>query len=701
MVGDGQGGGVSARRAARALARRGHRLYTIPTPVRAPDGDLFVESVHAPLQVAPGAPVNLRVRIGGTGRSSRPFRLVVQEEAGTDGEQVRSGVWTAAGAAAFDVRYPGRKGSELRSFFVRLDEPRAPPGCRATLADETWVSVLSGDPIRVLWAAKSSPPPSAFSGLGEGFTVRARPLEEGVLAETDVVILEDVRFGSPGLQADQVEALERAVARGTGLLAAGAEDAFGPGGWQGTALERMVPVRLARPGPRIDTVILLDRSGSMGAGDRWTRATAAARYLISGLEPEDRVRALTFAGSPRDVLGWRTVPAPGDRDAPGADPGAELTSRLHRIRPQGPTNLIAAVEAAVRTFRRRPEAGAAARRLRLLLLSDGRLGESLRSYADWGGRLQSEGIRIGVVATGDSLDPGGRSRLEALTAAGANGRVVVVAAGEDLGAAFRAAGTPDWWVDGPLEVIRTGAELPDGLALDDRSFSSVDRIVQTRPRPSVGTLVAVTREGRPVLAVGRYGDGRTAAFPGAVRGEGPGGWNRPETWRPLVRWLARGEPGDSTRPVGRAHVRRGRLDVEVRLPPEARPTGWRFRWGERVWPLTPRGPGRIGTSADVATAGAASEVAAGLLLEGEARRARVPVRRSPGEELEQVGTNLVALQDLGERGGGRCLHGTGNESGWPPPPGGESGGAAPIWPLLALAAFFAARGVKSLWIRGR
>jgi len=561
--------------------------------------------------------------------------------------------------------------------------------------------VLQGDPIRVLWLGKSSRPPAAFARLGDGFTVRVRRLADPVLAETDVVILDDVRFGSPDLRAGQTAALERAVVRGAGLLAAGVEDAFGPGAWQGTELERMLPVRLARPGPRIDTVLLLDRSGSMGTGDRWSRATTAAQSFLSGLEPKDRVRVVAFAADPQLALDWRTVPAREDGDGTSADLGRELRRRLHRIRPQGPTNLISAVEAAIAAFRGRPETGPEPRRSRLLLLSDGRLGEPVRSYLAWGARLQSAGIRIGVVATGDSLDPEGRARLEALTAGGANGRVVVVAAGEDLEGAFRAAGNPDWWIDGPLDVIRTENALPEGLELGANPFSPVDRLVRTLPRPSVGTLIAVTRESQPVLALGRYGDGRTAAFPGAVGGARSGGWNRPETWRPLLRWLARREPGMAGRPVARAVLRRGRLEIEVRLPIGAGLTGWRFGWGDRRWPLAPLGSRRLAATVDVASVDATVGAAAGELLEGRTRRTRVPVRRIPGEELRQIGANVTALRSLGEQGGGRCLISAEDHSGWPPPPGGDSGGAAPIWPLLALAAFFAARGVKSLWIRGR
>ena len=44
-----------------------------------------------------------------------------------------------------------------------------------------------------------------------------------------------------------------------------------------------------------EVVILVDRSYSMGYGDRWSRAIAAARSAIESLGPADRVSIVLFA----------------------------------------------------------------------------------------------------------------------------------------------------------------------------------------------------------------------------------------------------------------------------------------------------------------------------------------------------------------------------------------------------------------------
>ena len=58
-------------------------------------------------------------------------------------------------------------------------------------------------------------------------------------------------------------------------------------------VRREAPLRAAGSGAR-ELVVLVDRSYSMGAGDHWTRAQAAARHAVSGLGPTDRATLVAF-----------------------------------------------------------------------------------------------------------------------------------------------------------------------------------------------------------------------------------------------------------------------------------------------------------------------------------------------------------------------------------------------------------------------
>lgn len=90
----------------------------------------------------------------------------------------------------------------------------------------------------------------------------------------------------------------------------------------------MDPVAAAATGDR-DVVILLDRSASMGYGDRWTRAQAEATRIIDSLggsdratlvlfddNPEETVRATTDRGTLRAAVGNATVSSGATRFAP-------------------------------------------------------------------------------------------------------------------------------------------------------------------------------------------------------------------------------------------------------------------------------------------------------------------------------------------------------------------------------------------------
>lgn len=69
-----------------------------------------------------------------------------------------------------------------------------------------------------------------------------------------------------------------------------------------------------------EIVVLLDRSYSMGYGDRWERATAAARAAIDGAGASDRVSLVSFAETPSAL------------NQPGADEGS-IRAALDKVRP--------------------------------------------------------------------------------------------------------------------------------------------------------------------------------------------------------------------------------------------------------------------------------------------------------------------------------------------------------------------------------
>jgi len=64
---------------------------------------------------------------------------------------------------------------------------------------------------------------------------------------------------------------------------------------------RVDPVAAAASGDR-EVVILLDRSASMGHGDRWAQAQAAAAEVVNGLSGSDRATLVLFDGDPEETV---------------------------------------------------------------------------------------------------------------------------------------------------------------------------------------------------------------------------------------------------------------------------------------------------------------------------------------------------------------------------------------------------------------
>ena len=694
LVGDGQDTGPGSHRAARALVEQGHRLHCLSTPLGPPPkGDLFLAEIQAPLRVRPGEPIRLRIRVRGTGRLSRAFALRVQEDGIRGPGLEKQGQWPGAGDVWVAFRFRAAAGDRVRTFAVALEESDGPREYRNTPADQARVAVVLGNPTQVLWVGRSGALPPAFRNPGPGISVQRGDLDRAGLAGADVVVLEEVRFGGARLDAAGAAGLAEAVARGTGLLAIGGREAFGPGGWGGTRVETLLPLRMDRPGPPLDVVLVLDRSGSMAAGDRWNRAVYGAAAFLAGLCPGDRVRVLTFAGGVRRTLDWQTVDA--------KDPGAarelqkSVVQILARIRPHGPTQLAQAVEAAVKGLESLPPVPGALRRRRLVILSDGRLAEPTNRFKALGARLKGLAVEPGIVATGDSLRAGDRVRLEALTLGNTHGRMVIVEETGDLEAAFRSAGNPEWWVTGPMPVSSSGTPPPRGLEME-APFPDLGLLIRTTARRTGCTLLAVGPESEPVLALGRYGEGRVAAFPGSLRHAGGEGWNRSGRWRPLIQWLS--NPGSvRRRPMGSVRVSRGRLKAVVTINKESPLTGWTLRIGDRAIPLEPLGLNRVGAQVEGHDD---LEPFGEVLLEGRSR-AMVPVHSSPGEELRAVGIRVPALKALASEGQGELLENENGDFTWPPDRAGTRESPGPLWLFLALVFFLAGRGIKSLWIRGR
>ncbi|MEZ4430959.1 MAG: BatA domain-containing protein [bacterium] len=158
-------------------------------------------------------------------------------------------------------------------------------------------------PAVVVGAAAA--PWAAAAGLEPAEVPAAALVEAGArLAPARAMFVHD----QPADALDVADRLARWVEAGGVLVLAGRTRAFGPGGWSGTALDALSPLR-SDPRPpgsgRVGVALLLDRSGSIsreagGIGVEGVGQLAGA--VAAGLRPVDHLAVLGFGGAVEVLL---------------------------------------------------------------------------------------------------------------------------------------------------------------------------------------------------------------------------------------------------------------------------------------------------------------------------------------------------------------------------------------------------------------
>ena len=146
-----------------------------------------------------------------------------------------------------------------------------------------------------------------------------------------------------------------------------------------------------------DTIVVLDRSGSMGDDNKWRYATQAVYSLLDGLTPSDRIALVTFD--------THALINPSLVQADGKSTG-RIRNVIRSLRPGASTNLGDALLLAERIA---STSAATERRSRILLLSDGHANTGIvdpaelavigKRIADRGNVLSTIGMGLGFNET--------------------------------------------------------------------------------------------------------------------------------------------------------------------------------------------------------------------------------------------------------------------------------------------------------------
>jgi Mg-chelatase subunit ChlD len=365
------------------------------------------------------------------------------------------------------------------------------------------------------------------------------PYTLGEFLQYDGVILDN----APGLGVSlaKMEALEKYVRDGGGgLIMLGGDRSFGPGGYYRTPVERALPVNMDVPAkmtiPSLALMLVIDKSDSMGGyigdasrGGRPTQGTTklelakmASFSAITLLNPFDQVGLVAFNTDTEWVI---PLTEAGDRERIG--------TKLASLNHSGGTDVFKGLVEGFQTLSQ-----VKAIKKHLILLSDG-----LTPKADFEGlvrQLAQQRITVSTVALGEDAD----KWLMSQVADWGQGRYYFANDSESV---------PRIFTSETILVARTLVEehtFSPSVRQDHevlRGFESnalppLRGYVLAYPKPAAEVLL-VSDKADPVLAVWRYGLGRTAAFTSDLRGRWGKAWVQWEDYgkfvSQLVRWTQR------------------------------------------------------------------------------------------------------------------------------------------------------------------
>ncbi|HSF32374.1 MAG TPA: VWA domain-containing protein [Candidatus Tectomicrobia bacterium] len=359
------------------------------------------------------------------------------------------------------------------------------------------------------------------------------------LLQYDAVILDN----APGLGVSlaKMEAIEKYVRdSGGGLVMLGGDRSFGPGGYYRTPVERALPVNMDVPAkmtiPSLALMLVIDKSDSMGGyigdasrGGRPMQGTTklelakmASFSAITLLNPFDQVGLVGFNTDTEWVI---PLTEAGDRERIGA--------KLSGLNHSGGTDVYKGL---VEGFQALSQVKAIKKHL--ILLSDG-----LTPKADFEGlvrQMAQHRVTVSTVALGEDAD----KWLMSQVAEWGQGRYYFANDAESV---------PRIFTSETILVARTLVEehtfVPsvrqDHEVLRGIELNAVPPLrgyVLAYPKPAAEVLL-ISDKADPVLAVWRYGLGRTVAFTSDLRGRWGKAWVEWEDFgkfaSQVVRWTQR------------------------------------------------------------------------------------------------------------------------------------------------------------------
>jgi len=505
--------------AAERLRDRGLPLFAAPLPP-GPLGDVAVVELAALDDVRPRVPFQVDVRLAADRATEARVRL--DGDAHVDIDEPEQTIPVAAGAivtASFTVRInePGTR--TLQARLVTAPADRHPGNDAGVLAIAT----------------ESAPRVLCVEGTPAGCTSLARALAAGNIAidvrsarslgrdadfaGVDLVALADVPRAA--LADTTMAALDRYVRAGGGLLVAGGTQSFGPGGYIGTRIEQMLPVRMDIPDKREEATLALalviDRSGSM-SGAKMDLTKEAARATAETLPPVDLIAVIVFDSQANPVVRLQR-----------ASNRQRILADISRITASGGTNILSGLREAVDEL-----LPARARKKHIILLSDGQ--SPYDEIPDLLDAASAARITVSAVGVGDGAD----QTLLKMIANRGGGRFYHTRDPASIPRIFsrETSELGDRAIVERPTTARAAKRVSALAGVPLETAPALGGYVVTRPRPQAETILA-TADGAPLLARWQLGLGQVTAWTSDLGARWSAAWTRWPAFDKLWAQLAR------------------------------------------------------------------------------------------------------------------------------------------------------------------
>jgi|GEM_PF-342896 len=543
LLTDGNQNTADAAVAAESARRRGVRVYPVVPPRR--QAPLSIEHVTAPDVVRQGGDVRLSVAIANRGTEPLEATLVARQG---DQELGRVPLRVAPGRSVVDAEVRAGQPGHY-AVTVALEAPSEVASPRARRG--TTLSVLA--PPRVLLISADA----ALAPLlrDAGFEVERRgqlgPVTASELGRYHAVVLGTV--SRDDVASEALDALEEYVRDlGGGLLVAAGRGIVSDPRLRGSALERLLPVRVREQKPKEKTrepmalFLVIDRSSSMSYGVRLDQpnpsrsayARQAALALIAQLEDRDEIGAVAF-----DTETSLLVPLSRLQESRG-----RVNDLISRLQPSGGTDFKEALEIAARQL-----IASGVTTKHVILLSDGASIRPIAEHDELIAALARSGVTVTTIRIGDDRDSFALVKQIAEVTGGSFHHVTDAVSLPSLmieDARKRSGREKD--EEEPTDSsfqprVASQGEALGGLRERDLPLLREMASVPLKPGATAWLTGGPGGASSPILAGWQNGLGRVAVFTANPGTEWQSWGQVRRFWSQLVRWLARPQSADEVR----------------------------------------------------------------------------------------------------------------------------------------------------------